>query len=97
MGALSVVIAIDGPSGVGKSTVAKCLAQKLRYHYVDSGAMYRAMGWAALNAEISLNATESIVAVAEDTVIEMTFSCSGQSEIVVFSRWLFGRACSTAI
>ena len=88
MCASSVVIAIDGPSGVGKSTVAKCLAQKLGYHYVDSGAMYRAMGWAALNATVSLDAAESIVAVAERTVIEVTFNSSGQSEITVDAKQL---------
>ena len=37
-------IAIDGPSGAGKSTVARALAQKLQYVYVDTGAMYRAIG-----------------------------------------------------
>jgi cytidylate kinase len=42
-----VVIAIDGPSGVGKSSVAKRLAERLGYCYVDSGALYRAVGWAA--------------------------------------------------
>ena len=40
-----IVIAIDGPSGAGKSTAARCLAHRLGYHYVDSGAMYRAVGW----------------------------------------------------
>lgn len=51
-----VVIAIDGPSGVGKSTVAKRLAEHLGYRYVDSGALYRAVGWAALAAGVPLEA-----------------------------------------
>ncbi len=51
-----VVIAIDGPSGVGKSTVAKRLAERLGYRYVDSGALYRAVGWAAQAAGIPLEA-----------------------------------------
>jgi cytidylate kinase len=42
-----LVIAIDGPSGAGKSTVARLLAQRLGYTYIDTGAMYRAIGWKA--------------------------------------------------
>jgi CMP/dCMP kinase len=42
-----LVIAIDGPSGAGKSTIAKLLASRLGYMYIDSGAMYRAVGWKA--------------------------------------------------
>ena len=43
----NLVIAIDGPSGAGKSTVARLLAQRLGYTYIDTGAMYRAIGWKA--------------------------------------------------
>ncbi len=42
-----LVIALDGPSGAGKSTVARLLAQQLGYIYIDTGAMYRAIGWKA--------------------------------------------------
>lgn len=48
-----VVIAIDGPAGAGKSTVAKELAQKLSFGYIDTGAMYRALTWKALRERIS--------------------------------------------
>lgn len=41
------IITIDGPSGSGKSTIAKLLADRLEYKYIDTGAMYRAMGWLA--------------------------------------------------
>jgi CMP/dCMP kinase len=41
------VIAIDGPAGAGKSTIAKMVAQSLGYRYVDTGAMYRALTWKA--------------------------------------------------
>ena len=44
-----MIVAIDGPSGVGKSTVAKRLAEKLGYTYLDSGALYRAVAWKALS------------------------------------------------
>ena len=46
-----MVIAIDGPAGAGKSTVARALAQKLGFTYLDSGAMYRAVALAALDGE----------------------------------------------
>ena len=42
-----LVIAIDGPSGAGKSTIARMLARRLGYTYIDTGAMYRAIGWKA--------------------------------------------------
>ena len=42
------VIAIDGPAGAGKSTIAKMAAQKLGYIYIDTGAMYRAVAWRVL-------------------------------------------------
>ncbi len=42
-----LIIAVDGPSGAGKSTVARLLAQRLGYIYIDTGAMYRAIGWKA--------------------------------------------------
>jgi len=46
-GSKGPVIAIDGPSGAGKSTIAKRLARRLGYTYIDTGAMYRAIGWKA--------------------------------------------------
>src|SRR3970040_945961 len=45
---MKIAVAIDGPSGAGKSTVARAVAERLGYLYVDSGAMYRAVGLAAL-------------------------------------------------
>ena len=47
----NLVIAIDGPAGAGKSTVAQLVAQKLQYLYIDTGAMYRAVAYLALNSE----------------------------------------------
>ena len=47
----SFVIAIDGPAGAGKSTVAQLVAQKLQYTYIDTGAMYRAVAWKTLQQQ----------------------------------------------
>jgi cytidylate kinase len=49
-----MIIAIDGPAGAGKSTVAKALARRLNYLYLDTGAMYRAVAWKVLQDEIAL-------------------------------------------
>jgi cytidylate kinase len=56
-----LIIAIDGPSGAGKGTVARAVAERLGYRHVDTGAMYRALGWLALQQGVSL-ADEAAVA-----------------------------------
>lgn len=65
------VIAIDGPAGAGKSTVAKLLAKKLGYLYIDTGAMYRTVALAAIEKGISLDDAEKLTDLAEKTVIDM--------------------------
>jgi len=59
-----VVIAIDGPSGVGKGTVSRALGRALDYAHVDTGAMYRAVGWAALQRGLSLTDEDAVSALA---------------------------------
>ncbi len=56
------VIAVDGPSASGKSTVSRILAQRLGFNYVDSGAMYRAVTWKALEAGIDPSDTMQVLA-----------------------------------
>jgi CMP/dCMP kinase len=64
-----MVIAIDGPAGAGKSTVARGLAGALGFTYLDSGAMYRCVALAALRRGLDLDAAESIGAVAREIEI----------------------------
>jgi len=59
-----LVIAIDGPSGSGKSTVARAVAGRLRLRYLDSGAMYRAVTWLALQDRIDLEDAETLAGLA---------------------------------
>lgn len=59
-----MVIAVDGTAGSGKSTLARQLAQALGYRYVDSGAMYRAVGWTALQRGVALNDEQTLTELA---------------------------------
>jgi cytidylate kinase len=68
-----LIIAIDGPSGAGKGTVARAVAAELGYRHVDSGAMYRAVGWKALRDGIALDDEAAVARVAE-TPIEISSS-----------------------
>ncbi len=71
-----VIVAIDGPSGAGKSTVAKMLASRLGVPYIDTGAMYRAVGVAARERGIELPITDaaSVERLAESLAIELKTS-----------------------
>jgi len=71
-------IAIDGPAGAGKSTAARLLAQKLGYLYIDTGAMYRALTWKALNGGISLQDSAALARLAGQTRLEF-FSRAGDA------------------
>ncbi len=70
----SLIIAIDGPSGAGKGTVARAIASALGYRHVDSGAMYRAVGWKALQDRVPLEDESAVAALAERSRIEVTDS-----------------------
>ena len=67
-----LVIAIDGPSGAGKGTVARAIAAELGYRHVDSGAMYRAVGWKALESGVPLDQEEAVAALAARSRITVT-------------------------
>jgi cytidylate kinase len=60
-----MIVAIDGPAGAGKSTVAGSLATRLGFRYLDTGAMYRALTWAALEDGVDLDDGASLGALAE--------------------------------
>src|SRR4051812_38180563 len=56
----AMIVAIDGPAGAGKSSVSKRLAHKLGFQFLDTGAMYRAVTWAALQRHLGANDAEAI-------------------------------------
>ncbi len=68
-----IAVALDGPSGAGKSTVAREVAARLGFTYVDTGAMYRAIGLAVCRKGVDGNNTEGIVATLPEIDIELTY------------------------
>jgi cytidylate kinase len=66
-----LIVAIDGPSGAGKGTVARSIATELGYRHVDSGAMYRAVGWRALHDGLALDDEDAVARLAANVHIEI--------------------------
>lgn len=64
-------IAVDGPSGAGKSTIAKAVAAKLNIEYIDTGAMYRAIGYKVANSGVSVDDTKAIEDLVSTTDIDL--------------------------
>jgi cytidylate kinase len=84
-----LTIAIDGPAGSGKSSVARLVAQKLGYIYLDSGAMYRAVALKALqNGGIALTSESELEALARDSKIELRPAPSALQDPCVHNRVL---------
>jgi cytidylate kinase len=65
-----VIVAIDGPAGAGKSTVARTLAVRLGFRYLDTGAMYRALTWLALQRALPLDRSDELAALAREHPVE---------------------------
>ncbi len=65
-----MIIAIDGPAGSGKSTIAKLVAKRLNYRYIDTGAMYRAVAWTAQKKGLSLTDETAMAELARSLKIE---------------------------
>lgn len=76
-------IAIDGPSGVGKSTLAKALAQELGFLYVDTGAIYRTVGLAALERGIDPADAGGVAALLPDLSITMSYGADGLQHMIL--------------
>jgi cytidylate kinase len=68
-----MIVAIDGPAGVGKSTVARLLAGRLKYVYLDTGALYRAVAWTVLQQGIDTADQEAVAALLPLTSLKMEF------------------------
>ena len=66
----NLVIAVDGPAGAGKSTIAKLIAEKLNINYIDTGAMYRAITYKCLQNNIDINNEKEVINIAKDCEID---------------------------
>ena len=66
-----MIVAIDGPAGAGKSTVARRLAERLGFRYLDTGAMYRAVTWLAVERSVDLEEGATLGALAEDNPVDL--------------------------
>ena len=75
-------IAIDGPSGAGKSTIARKVAEKLGFVYVDTGAMYRAVGVHVMRCGLSTDNPDAVLSVLYDAKIELRYE-SGEQHVLL--------------
>ena len=82
-------IAIDGPGGAGKSTVAKAVAKELKIIYVDTGALYRAVGVYALDSGVEPGDREGVSALLENLSVELRFE-KGEQQVFVNGKNVSG-------
>lgn len=74
------IITVDGPSGAGKSTICRILARRIQYSYIDTGAMYRAVGWAVRQADLDLDNETALSRLLAD--IRINFQAAGERNLV---------------
>jgi CMP/dCMP kinase len=99
-GAVRDVIALDGPSGTGKSTVARGLARRLGFRYLDTGAMYRAVTWAVLRDGVDPEDAAAVTDLAARTRISVTTDPDDQHVTVdghQVDRQIRSKAVTTAV
>lgn len=77
-----MAVAIDGPSGAGKSTISRILAKELGFVYVDTGALYRAVGYYMLSNNIDPKDADTVVAALTDLTLEMRY-VGGEQQVLV--------------
>ncbi|MCI8813046.1 MAG: (d)CMP kinase [Oscillibacter sp.] len=79
----TIRIAIDGPSGAGKSTLARAIAGKLGYLYVDTGAIYRTVGYYARGRGLDLKDGEAVAAALPEVTVEMAYGEDGLQHMLL--------------
>ena len=85
--AARLIIAIDGPSGAGKGTVSRSLAVRLKYRHIDTGAMYRAVAWKAVQEGLDLRDEDAIAELAARVRIDVsdgTIAVDGHDDLIFF-------------
>lgn len=82
----TIQITIDGPAGAGKSTIARIIADKLQILYIDTGAMYRAITYMALEKGVSCEDEQSLVRIAKETEIQFVRTPQGEQRVICQGR-----------
>lgn len=82
MTAIAPVITIDGPSGAGKGTLCKAMAEALQWHLLDSGAIYRVLALAALHHQVDITSEEALVPMAAHLDVRFV-SSQGEMEVIL--------------
>lgn len=81
-----MIIAIDGPAGAGKTTISKCVAKKLGFMNLDTGAMYRCVALKALNQKADLNDSDALSKIASSCIIGFSIDENGKQCVLLNSR-----------
>lgn len=80
---MSTAVALDGPAGAGKSSIAKCAAKALGFIYVDTGALYRTLGLAATQAHVAPIDSPELDRLLAETNVELTFNEKGEQAVLL--------------
>lgn len=80
---MSIAIAIDGPAGAGKSTIAKLAAKELNFIYVDTGALYRTVGLAATRNNVEAKPSEELDELLDKTKVELAFNENNEQIVLL--------------
>ena len=91
-----LMVAIDGPAGVGKSTVARMLASRLGYLYLDTGALYRAMAWAVIESGRDPADAEAVATLLPTLSLQMQFH-HGAATVLVNGKDVSGELRAPAV
>ena len=93
---MSYQVAIDGPAGAGKSTIAKLVSARMKFVYVDTGAMYRAIALGCLNEGVDLDNEDAVSECAEKSVVTITYE-NGEQVVMLNGENVNGKIRTQAV